>query len=284
MRILTSLALFLGAPLLAAAERIVVLPPSAQTAIGIECPVGQVTRILFPEPLKRLKGLGSARAALGLRVERLTPTAVLAVEPLDHPAQGTIEFVGPTLQIRLDLTTVAEGRAEDLRLVPPQAAIGRDEGAPSVPPPVTTSLAVPRPSPTPPAAPSSTEARPGTASALDLAALLTAEVAPINRREGLPGQPELRLLDALKGDEWIWFRLRLKGSAAARIRRVFWEEGDISTFTQEPRDGDLRIVVQVPRPLVRRRSRISIETDTGVLYRIALRRATLPGLLGSIFH
>src|SRR5512139_3330324 len=138
MRILACLALLLGTPPFAAGERIVVSPSSPETAIAIECPVGQVTRILFPEPLKRLKGLGSARAALGLRVERLTPTAVLAVEPLDHPARGTIEFVGPTLQISLDQTTVAGGGAQDVRSVPPEEVIGLGSGTPS-PTPVTAS-------------------------------------------------------------------------------------------------------------------------------------------------
>jgi hypothetical protein len=277
MALMTRLAPLLAVSLLAVPERTVVLPSQADQAVAVTCPVGRVTRLIFPEPLKRLKGLGSARAALGLRVERLSPAAILVIEPLDHPAEGTIEFVGTTLQVRLELKTVAEGEAADIRIV---AAGDRAEVPASQPSPARANLAAPEASPAPlPAVPA-----PSATSGLDLAGLLTAEAVPINRREGLPGQPALRLLDALKGDRWIWFRMRLEGGAATRVRRVFWEHGDITTFSEEKRAGDLSIIVQVPRSLVRRRSRLSIETDTGVLYRIALRRATLPGLLGSLFQ
>jgi hypothetical protein len=107
---------------------------------------------------------------------------------------------------------------------------------------------------------------------------------PIDRREGRPGQREMVLVDALQGDEWTWLRFRLEDGAEQRLERVWWDEGEVTRFLQEPAGRDLRVVVQLPRGRVTRKTRLSLKLASGPTYRFALQPSTLPGFLREIFR
>ncbi len=282
MRIALSLFVVLTAPLAAAEERVAVLPPGGEAAVVVECPVGRTTRILLPEPLKRLWGLGTLRSTLGLSVEQASPVTALKVEPRSQGAQGSLEFVGTTVRVRLELTSVAEREPVDVRVVAGAPVTEAPATEPSNSAPGSSSASAPASATPPPSA--TPEIEPTPTAPIDFAALLSAEPVAIDRREGLPGQPELRLVDALKGDALVWLRLRLMGGSGDAVRRVSWQDAEVPTFTQEPRGSDLWIVVQLPRALLARHAKISIETRAGLRYRVAVRRSTLGGLLSGILH
>jgi len=242
----------------------------AAATVEVTCPVGQKTRIVFPEPLRSLKGLGVARAALGLSVEQAAPVAILSAAPPTHPARGTIEFQGSSLEVRLGLSTTTEGAAEPLEVTiviepepdeAPADAEGPSDASPAIDPPPARSP-----------------------EALDLTALLSAETVRIDRREGLPGQPELRLTDALCAEHWIFFRFHLEDGAKSGIKGVSWDDGEVETFVTEPLGDDLLIVVQLPRERVSNRTRITIETGSGVVYQVATRTPTFPGRFKDLFR
>ncbi len=269
-------------------ERPLPLPPAGEPLVVV-CPLGRDTRLVFPEPLRRLRGLGQERSALGLSIVQAAPEAILLVHPKTHPTRGVITFVGPTLEVRLVLETAAADAADgppvDLRLTPA--------------PPAPTSAPAPTPEPIPaassPPAPAaetapleaqSTDtpaASPGTASAsappLDLDALLAADPVRIDRREGLPGQPAMRLVDAWRSEERVFLRFRLERARHTRITRVSWEQGEIRSFTQRLAGDTLQILVELPRAPLSRRTRVTLETDGGLTYRFPLRAGTLRGLL-----
>lgn len=255
--------------------------------VRIQCPVNQTTRIVLPEPLRQLKGVGGETSALGLIVERTKPQAILRVTPKSHPASGTVEFRGPTLVIRLSLESTASGVGSEVQVsleAPPPSTVAA--------PPATAAPAAPvKDAPSPDARPQGAVSAPpagppsaGPSSVLDFAELLRATPVSIDRREGLPGQREMVLMDALRGDKWIWLRFKLEGGAAARVERVWWEHGDITSYTQEAEGKDLRVVVQVPRASVSRKTRVSLQVGGGPLYRFPLRPSTLPGLFRKIFE
>jgi hypothetical protein len=105
---------------------------------------------------------------------------------------------------------------------------------------------------------------------LSLDGLLRAKPVNVGRHEGLPGQREMVLVDALHGEEWIWFRFRLEGGASLRIARVSWERGEIRSYVQEAAGGDLRVIVQVPRTAVTRSAHLVLEAENGPAYTFAL--------------
>jgi hypothetical protein len=157
--------------------------------------------------------------------------------------------------------------------------------APTEPPPVSLAPATPAPAPVPTAPPPAAEAPSrSTPPVLHLDDLLRAQPVAIGRREGLPGHPEMVLVDALRGDEWIWFRFRLEGGAARRIARVAWEQGDISTYVQEASGKDLRLLVQVPRAAVSRRAHLSLEIAAGPTYTFALGDRSFGRFLKELFR
>lgn len=258
-----------------------VVPATPGATVRLACPVGQSTRIIFPEPLRRLKGRGIAREALGLTVAQASPHAILVVAPPTHPARGTIEFQGPTLELRLDLTTAerSEGDTGDVRIVvesPPAREPATGNGRPT-----------PDAGETPPG-PATDTAGPDEGAArtepLDLGALLAAEPLRIDRREGLPGQPEIRLTDALKAEKWVFFRLRLEDGVKTSIRRVAWDGGETRRYAVEALGDDLLIVVQLPREQVSSRTRLVVETETGIVYRISARPPTIPARFRELFR
>ena len=233
------------------------------------CPVNQTTILVFPEPLKQLRSQSREAALLGLSVERTKPTGVISVHPTSLSARGTIEFRGPTRVLRVMLEATAEGMGREVRLGEPPSP------APSPAPPPSTVAA-------PPPAASAPPATPG-APALDLQGILKATPRAIERREGLPGQRPMVLKDALFGDEWVWLRFHLEGGASARVDRVWWEQGDITTYVQEASGKDLRIVVQIPRGAVSKKTRVSLRVAAGPAYRFALTPSTLTSFFREIF-
>jgi hypothetical protein len=148
--------------------------------------------------------------------------------------------------------------------------------APSPPP------ATPEPPPATPAPAAAAAARPG--GRLHLDELLRARPVAIGRREGLPGQREMTLVDALHGEEWIWFRFRIDGGAPLRIARVWWEQGDIETYVQEAAGKDLRVVVEVPRAALNRRGRLSLQVADGPTYTFAMSSRSLGRFLKELFQ
>src|SRR6185503_4278094 len=114
--------------------------------------------------------------------------------------------------------------------------------------------------------------------------LLRARAVAIGRHEGLPGQREMVLVDALHGEEWIWFRFRLEGGASLRIERVSWERGEITSFVQEPAGPDLSVIVQVPRASVTRSARLLLEVRDGPAYTFALGSRSLGRFLKELFQ
>ena len=233
------------------------------------CPVNQTTTLVFPEPLKQLRSQTREAALLGLSVERTKPTGVISVHPTDLSARGTIEFRGPTRVLRVMLEATAEGMGREVRLGEPPSP------APSPAPPPSTVAA-------PPPAASAPPATPGPP-ALDLQGILKATPRAIERREGLPGQRPMVLKDALFGDEWVWLRFHLEGGASARVDRVWWEQGDITTYVQEASGKDLRIVVQIPRGAVSKKTRVSLRVAAGPAYRFALTPSTLTSFFRELF-
>jgi hypothetical protein len=225
--------------------------------------VNQTTILVFPEPLKQLRSQSREAALLGLSVERTRPTGVISVRPTTVSARGTIEFRGPTQVLRVLLEATTEGTGREVRLGEPPS--------PSAPPP----SAVPAVVPAPPATPGPP--------ALDLQGLLRATPRAIDRREGLPGQRPMVLKDALFGDEWVWLRFNLEGGASARVDRVWWERGDITTYVQEENGKDLRIIVQIPRAAVSKKTRVSLRVAAGPAYRFALRPSTLTNFFKELF-
>jgi hypothetical protein len=240
-------------------------------AIRVACPVNQTTILVFPEPLKQLRSQSREAALLGLSVERTKPTGVISVRPTTLSARGTIEFRGPTRVLRVMLEATAEGTGREVRLGEPPSPAA--ESAPPLPaPPPSTAAAVP---PVPPATPGPP--------ALDLQGLLRATPRAIDRREGLPGQRPMVLKDALFGDQWVWLRFHLEGGALDRVDRVWWERGDIATYVQEANGKDLRIVVQVPRAGVSKKTRVSLRVAAGPAYRFALTPSTLMSFFRELF-
>jgi hypothetical protein len=91
------------------------------------------------------------------------------------------------------------------------------------------------------------------------------------------------LKDALYGEQWVWLRFLLEGGAAARVDRVWWEEGEIATYVQEVAGKDLRIVVQVPRAGISKKTRVSLKVASGPAYRFALTPSTLTNFFKGLF-
>lgn len=293
----------------ALAVQTVALPADPTAPVHLRCPVHETTRIVLPEPLRQLKGSARDKAALDLRLERTRPTAAFTVRPGGHPRTGRLEFRGPSLVVQLVIETTAGGRAAEIRLVPPPAAPAMAAASPPAPTPepsaepspaaaapdVPLRESAPPPSPEPtPAPPSPTPVPTPTplpsapavpaADAMGMGELVWAQPLAIGRREGLPGQPAMILVDALAGRESIWFRLRLEGGAPTRVSRVVWEQGEITTFQQEPEGKDRRIVVRLPRGRVTARTRLELSVESGPTYRFALNAPTLSNTLKSLFQ
>ncbi len=285
-------ALALQALLLAASQ--LTLSPSPDGKVKVSCPVHVVTRVSFPEPLRELRLARADRLSLGVRILTASPRALIEIEPVAHPRRARLRFRGPSSSIELELETVASGPSSQIDLlraeVPPQPspAIPLPSEAPLLPAappqrppaePVVASQGPPSPSP------NQTEPSPDRAPVVfDLSSLMRATPVNIGRREGLPGQSAMVLVDALRGEAFVWLRFTLEKGATDRVSAVSWDKGAIAAFTQEPVGRDLRVVVQLPRGEVTRKTRVALETASGGRYRFALNSGTLAGFFRSLFE
>ncbi len=269
--------------------RTVLVPKHGGEPVHIACPLNETTRIVFPEPLLQLKGSGGG-SPLGLSVERTKPAGVITVRPTAYPARAIVEFRGPTLALRVELESTSGGAASEVRLAlepTPAAPSSEPEHVPEArtPPPEAVRPAVPA-SPEPVAVPSPQLIQgppPAAAPVFDLEGVLRAKPVAIGRQEGLPGQRPMVLVDALQGDTWVWFRFALDKGAQSRVARVSWEQGEITTYLQEPAEKDLRVIVQLPRASLSRRAHLSIEIQSGPTYTFALASRSLGRFLKDLF-
>jgi len=262
--------------------RAIDVPWPAAGPLTVACPVGQTTRLVFPEPLRRLRTFGPDRQVIGITVERAAPTAVIVIRPQRHAVHSGVEFQGMTLTLRLDLTTTAAGPAQELRLAPPKlSTAGPDSGSTGAPAPATVTGTPPLPEPRTTPTPPSMTASEGDPTAQQL---FWAHAEPIERREGLPGQPVLVLEDALSTEDWIWYRMRLEGGAREQITALEWERGPISDYQQRSEGADRRILVRVPRRLVSRRTRLVLTLASGAVYRVPPFPPTLRGFFKQLFR
>ena len=286
----------------------------ADVPARVACPVGALTRIILPESLQQLTTSSAALQGLGLSVERTQPRGVLRVEP-GRDGAAVVELRGPTLRLRLVLETVPHGAGGDVHLARDGSVAAEAARAtqPSAPPPPSLERA-PAATPAPAASPVATEPAPARSAGetrraalspatelasapaapapeptspavvFDLSNLMRATPVPIGRREGLPGQKPMVLVDALRGDTHLWLRFTLEAGASARVRSVGWDAGPIETYTQEPVGHDLRVVVQLPRASVTRKTRVVLRMESGVEYRFALSSGTLTDLWRKLFN
>jgi len=268
----------------------------SRAPVRVVCPVGRTTRLYFPEPLRQLAGPGRT-SPLHLAVERVKPVGVVSVRPSRHPLRATLEFRGPTRAFEVLLETVAEGEGSEVRMEWEQAA-GSPAPGPAPPSPEPTPAASPEPSPTPeptptplsapspadpdPAQPTQGPCDPKAHALFDLD-LLRSKPVPIGRREGLPGQRPMVLVDAFQGERWVWLRFLLEGGVGARVAQVSWERGPITACVQEPAGKDLRLVVQLPRAGVTRRTRLTVEVESGPIYTFALSSSSLASVFKGLF-
>jgi hypothetical protein len=263
MIVLAALALFV------ADVREIAIPKDRNATIRVACPARRTTRIVFPEAMTRLTA--PASETLGFAVAEASPRAIVTVQPSAAPGEWTLEFHGPTLDLRLVLQAVASGGDSEVHLLETPLE------------PVATPAATPTPTSAPPTAPptivpSTAPATP--APVFDLEGVLRARPVAIDRHEGLPGQRAMVLVDALQGEKWIWLRFTLEGGAAARVAHVSSEAGEITAFVQEPSGKDLRLIVQLSHAAAGKGRHLFIETDAGPSYSFSL----TSGVLGKVLR
>src|SRR5262245_55979497 len=188
--------------LLSAVQTIVVPRDRLAEPVRVPCPVDQTTRIVFPEPLCRFRTLQGEDLGLGVTVESTKPRGVIVVHASTHPSRRTVEFRGPGLVLTLALESVTSGGASEVRVVVADA--------PAPPSPSPPSASVPAPDPPTPGPPPPTSApASGGSDPVDPGGtppagfftptdLLRVSTVRIQRREGLPGQNAMVLVDALQ--------------------------------------------------------------------------------------
>jgi hypothetical protein len=295
-----SLALLAPTAVSAQVRTVVLTDVVREKPIAVSCRVSQATRIVFPEPSRRLKVSPGAKEALGIRFVATQPRAVVEVSPVSAGATGTIEFVGLSGLLTVRLASVDGAAPNEVRLALPEA------DAPAKPIPVPTpwlaTAGTPRPvapttrstaekmgplvppslAPTPAASPppsslasavapkqepaptpsATPAATPAPSVApLDVSELLQLRPVVIGRREGLPGQRPVVLEDALKSQSNVWLRFRVVGGGKDRVASISWEHGPLTTFLQASEGKDLRVVVRLSRADVSKKSRVKIRLE-----------------------
>jgi hypothetical protein len=251
--------------LFALTSRTVTVTGADPGPVHVRCPVAETTEIAFAEPLRQLKASADDRRRFGIAVLQTKPTGTLSVRPAAASGIARVEFRGPSQVIELVLEAV-----------PAEPAPAPDATAPTpapAPPATLTPVAVPTPAPTP-----------VLAAAAEPSGLVWAKAVVIGRREGLPGQRSMVLVDALSGQDTVWLRFRLEDGASAEVARVHWEHGEVTTFEQVADGADRRVVVQLPRAQVTSKTRVSLELAGGATYRFALTAPTLARLFRSLFR
>jgi hypothetical protein len=151
-------ALLVPAPVRGEVRTITLNDRAQEKAVPLSCTVARTTRIVFPEPSRRLKVSAGAKERLGIRFVATLPRAIVEVTPVAAGASGTVEFTGASGVLTLLITAVESEEASDVRLAfpDPPTAPRPEQRAPPAPatrqapvgariPPVLT--------PTPPASP-----------------------------------------------------------------------------------------------------------------------------------
>ena len=138
--------------------------PAADKPAVVECPVGQETRIVFPEAVTELRTppAGVVRS-LRLRVIAAAPRAIIALTPTTHPLEASLGFEGPTAKLRVEIRTVATGKSREVRLRADGASDATTIESTPAPPARVSPEAVrvrPKPSPTAMPTPPQTAVRP----------------------------------------------------------------------------------------------------------------------------
>src|SRR5260221_7840488 len=231
--------------------RTVEVPAEPRRPIRVECAVGALTRVVFPEQLLTLRWSKGAREALGARLRSTEPVGIVEVQPARLAASSSVEAHGPSWTLNIELAVVPSGAPLEIRIIltprpVPEKGTASDEadlkpgdGAPTAVVdgsskgdrgvvsaghegvgadlPAATGAVLPEPGNKAP------DRLDLPARKLDLAGLLAAEVVPIDRREVQPGRHDVVLVDALRGEDWVWLRFAVRGGARERVEGVGWE-------------------------------------------------------------
>lgn len=316
--------------------------------VRVACPVGQTTRIVFPEALLPggVRVSKGATDLLGIALEASHPVGIVTVRPETHPSRGTLTLQGPSMLLTVALWTSQAGVGSEIRIVVPRPAgsavpegsgTARHEGERIPRSEATASTSRPGGTVAPSllSASSKSDSRAASVSgdaavvlrlpsrkisveapatsfgpkggttaatallpidrdtghdltvgqpALDLHGFLLAHAEHIGRREGLPGQRTLMLEDALTSEKWVWLRFVMAGGSHSRIDEVSWENGLLTSYYTEAAKSDLRIVVQLPRERVTKRTRVSLKLSPGGSYRFALSAPWLTSFVRGLFQ
>lgn len=128
-------ALLVPAPARGEVRTITLNDRSQEKAVPLSCTVARTTRIVFPEPSRRLKVSAGAKERLGIRFVATLPRAIIEVMPVAAGASGTIEFTGASGALTLLITAVESESASDVRLAfpDPPTAPRPEQRAPPAP-------------------------------------------------------------------------------------------------------------------------------------------------------
>lgn len=339
----------LSAALLSVAvvREVTLTPENTASPIKVECPVGESTRLVFPERLSRVTASAGAKTAMGITVESYRPQGVMTARPPSPGGPARLEIAGPTMRLVLELRSVERGPAAEIRFVVPAAMLpavgkgsvpagapvpGQDQGTPptspgavdpqaakespgpsansplespnssaeanrqfmtptgahngsgEAQPDVTGREQASRDSNGPPANPAASSASPPDELDADLGDLLSAKPERIGRREGLPGQKPVVLVDALKGEAWLYLRFLVENGSDERVASITIGEQALDVLVEAPQDKALRIVVRVPPSAITRKTRVTLKLVSGAEYRFGLSSGTLTAFLKGLFR
>jgi hypothetical protein len=135
------------------------------------------------------------------------------------------------------------------------------------------------------ASPPEAPATPAEAAGQDEVALLSgAEHVAIGRREGLPGQKEVVLVDALRSEDWVWLRFAVRGGAGERVEHVEFGAREMHTFVARREGRDLRVTVKLPRAEVGKKARVSLALASGARYTFPLTSSSFTAFIKGLFR
>jgi hypothetical protein len=101
--------------------------------------------------------------------------------------------------------------------------------------------------------------------------------------EGLPGQKEVVLVDALKSQDWLWLRFVVRGGASERVEHVTLDEKGVTEFVARAEAADLRVTAKISRADVGRKARVSLSLASGARYTFPLTSSSLSAFLRGLF-
>ena len=262
--------------------------------LEISAPVGATTLLRFPGEIVEL--LDDPETPCQSSAIALRPTRyALLIQPSSHPS--SCQFRASLASEIVVVVRIQSGPAGDAaevayRVHPPGAATpppppivrapgrqGDDEGGDT---PVVEAFEEPTVElPLGPPEPTPEEVKP----TLDLSGLVRAEVQPIGRREDQAGRPAMVLVDAMRGAELVWLRFELRRGRDAKVASIEWTGEGVLPYLEEPTaKGDLRVVVQLPREGVSKKTRVTIHIQEGGTYKFALNSGSFSAFLKSIFR